>query len=345
MKREILGQSKAIRDLLAMIKRVAPNKTGVLIIGESGTGKELVARKIHDDGPLKDKAFVAVNCGAIPETLIESEMFGHKRGSFTGAVADKPGLFEAAHHGTLFLDEIGELPLSMQVKLLRVIQERSLRKVGGTEDIKVDVRIIAATNRDLGEMVAQGKFREDLYYRLNVILLRTPPLRERGDDIELLANVFLERTSKKHGKSLQGFDPEVMEVLKSYRWPGNIRELENVLERAVTLEQSPRISMKSLPPSVVVKKADATDSENASFERAPLMVLERHDFTKGPLHLDDMLQRVEAAYLQLALQAAGGVRKKAAELLGITFRSMRYRLKKQGMDSGDDSGSDQEEGN
>jgi two-component system response regulator PilR (NtrC family) len=341
VKREILGQSKAIRDLLAMIKRVAPNKTGVLIIGESGTGKELVARKIHEDGPLADKPFVAVNCGAIPETLIESEMFGHKRGSFTGAVSEKMGLFEAAHHGTLFLDEIGELPLSMQVKLLRVIQERSFRKVGGTEDIKVDVRLIAATNRDLAEMVALGKFREDLYYRLNVILLKTPPLRDRVDDIELLAKTFLDRNAKKQNKAIDGFDPEVLEVFRSYRWPGNIRELENTLERAVTLEHGSRISMKSLPATLSVKSAN-TGTSQSEYERSPLMVLERHDFSKGALNLDEILHRVEGAYLQLALQAAGGIRKKAADLLGITFRSMRYRLKKQGL-SATDSGEESED--
>ena len=334
MKKEILGQSKAIQDLMSMIKRVAPNKTNVLITGESGTGKELVARRIHDDGPLKDKPFVAVNCGAIPETLIESEMFGHRKGSFTGAVSEKPGLFEAANHGTLFLDEIGELPLSMQVKLLRAIQERVFRKVGGTEDIKVDVRIIAATNRDLGDMVQAGKFREDLYYRLNVILIRTPPLRDRTDDIEILARAFQDRYAEKQGKQMLGFDPEVIALLKLYPWPGNIRELENTIERAVTLEHSKTITMKAIPAGILASKPMVAGERSE-----PLLILDRHDFAKAPLDLDAVLHRVEGVYLKAALHAAGGVKKKAAELLGITFRSIRYRMKKQGLDLGDKSDS------
>lgn len=333
MKKEILGQSKPVRDLLAMIERVAKSQTNVLVVGESGTGKELVARRIHEDSPLKDRPFVAVNCGAIPENLIESEMFGHRKGSFTGAVSEKEGLFEAAHRGTLFLDEVGELPMGMQVKMLRAIQERVFKKVGGTEDITVDLRIIAATNRDLGKMVTQGKFREDLYYRLNVIMIRTPPLRERVEDIELLAHAFLKRYATKQGKPVAGFEPNTMEVLKSYSWPGNIRELENTLERAVTLEQGPRISVQSLPATVVSKIA-LGDSEKPPSEF--LISLPKHDFSKSPVDLEAVLGKVEAVYLTAALQHSGGVKKKAADLLGITFRSMRYRLKKLGMDDDSD---------
>src|SRR6185437_5810967 len=209
----ILGDAPPVKALLNLIHKVASTKTNILIIGESGTGKELVARMIHEQGPLKERPFIPVNCGAIPETLIESEMFDHKRGSFTGAVQDKMGLFEAAHTGTLFLDEVGELPLSMQVKLLRALQERIIRKVGGTDDVKVDVRVIAATNRDLESAVAAGTFREDLYYRLNVILIRTPPLRERKTDISALATHFLSKIATKYKKSLDGFEPEVLRAL------------------------------------------------------------------------------------------------------------------------------------
>src|SRR5271156_5979971 len=208
--KKIIGEAPVVKELLDMIRRVAPSRTNVLVIGESGTGKELVARMIHDSSLLKDKPFVPVNCGAIPENLIESELFGHKRGSFTGAVQDKVGLFEVAGGGTLFLDEVGELPLGMQVKLLRAIQERVIRRVGGNDDIKVDVRVIAATNRDLEAAVAQGTFREDLYYRLNVILIKTPPLRDRKSDIPMLAEHFLKKVSTKYKKTFEGFEPEVM---------------------------------------------------------------------------------------------------------------------------------------
>jgi transcriptional regulator with GAF, ATPase, and Fis domain len=245
--RPILGASAPIKRLIAMIEKVAPTKTNILVIGESGTGKELIAKMIHESGPLKGKPFVPVNCGAIPETLIESEMFGHRRGSFTGAVSEKQGLFEVAHGGTLFLDEVGELPLSMQVKLLRAIQERSFRKVGGTEDIKVDVRIIAATNRDLEIAVTKGTFREDLFYRLNVIQLKSPPLRERPGDIQILAEAFLKKFSERAGKSIQGMTPEALNALQCWNWPGNVRELENVMERGVTLEMESLLSLSSLP--------------------------------------------------------------------------------------------------
>ena len=236
----IIGESKALRDLLKMMERIASTTSNVLVIGESGTGKELVARQLHDWSDRAKKSFVAVNCGAIPENLIESELFGHKRGSFTGAVADKPGLFEVASGGTLFLDEIGELPLSMQVKLLRAIQSRTIRRVGGNEDQKIDVRLIAATNRNLEKMVADGTFR-----RLNVLMLTTPPLRERVEDIPILVEHFFKKCAAKFGKELQGVTPEAMQALEAYPWPGNVRELENQVERAVALETETKLRKES----------------------------------------------------------------------------------------------------
>lgn len=348
MDRKILGSSKPVKEMIAMINRVSGTKTNILVIGESGTGKELVARMIHSSGPLKDKPFIPVNCGAIPETLIESEMFGHRRGSFTGAVGEKAGLFEAANGGTIFLDEVGELPLSMQVKLLRVIQERSFRKVGGTDDVKVDVRIIAATNRNLEEAVGKGTFREDLYYRLNVILIKTPSLRERKEDIRMLAETFLKRASDKQKKALTGFSPEAIAALEAHAWPGNIRELENVVERAVTLEPTHVVSLASLPSGV---RESLKTKQGNEFGPAPGQVpgstiselrLPAPEFSSGPLNLDEILGRVEKAYLTAALEAAGGKKKKAAELLGITFRSIRYRLSKAGFEADDEASGDGE---
>lgn len=340
MSREILGESKAIQDLKKMIHRVASAKTNVLIIGESGTGKELVARMIHEKGPFSNQPFIPVNCGAIPENLIETEMFGHQKGSFTGAVANKIGLFEAANRGTLFLDEVGELPLSMQVKLLRAIQERVIRKVGGIDDILVDVRIIAATNRDLEAAVKKGTFREDLFYRLNVILIRTPPLRDRAGDVKILADRFLEAFSKKANKAIQSFEENAEAALQNYSWPGNVRELENCIERAVTLESTDQITLESLP--VVVQKAESKIKNNE--DRKPTgathstqeIRLPAPDFSHGNLDLDQILGEVERTYLFAALEKAGGVKKKAADLLGITFRSIRYRLKKLGVSDSDE---------
>jgi two-component system response regulator PilR (NtrC family) len=342
--RPIIGESKPVRDMLTLISKVAVTKTNVLIIGESGTGKELVARMIHETGALKGKPFVPVNCGAIPETLIESEMFGHKRGSFTGAVGDKMGLFEAANQGTIFLDEVGELPLSMQVKLLRAIQERSIRKVGGNDDIKVDVRIIAATNRDLEAAVAKGTFREDLYYRLNVILIKTPPLRERHGDIGLLIDHTVARVSAKYKRDGLTISAEAKLALERYSWPGNIRELENVMERAVTLETTDQIQLMNLPQpiidlaGVVIGSSSASSVNTSSVGSGGQLSVPPADFSKGPLNLDEILNNIEKAYLFAALEKSGGVKKKAADLLGITFRSIRYRLKKLGVDPGGDEG-------
>ncbi|MCX7977542.1 MAG: sigma-54 dependent transcriptional regulator [Bdellovibrionaceae bacterium] len=321
----VVGNSPAMHQIFDLVRRVSATPTNILITGESGTGKEVIAKAIHYGGPLKDKPFVTVNCGAIPENLMESEMFGHKKGSFTGAVSDKQGLFEVADGGTLFLDEVGELPASIQVKLLRAIQERVIRRVGATEDMKVDVRIIAATNRDLETMVKQGTFRQDLFYRLNVINIKLPPLRERREDIPLLANHFLKKYNEKLGKSISGISQEAMDIIKSYDYPGNVRELENIIERTVALEAGSSILPESLPPLVNTP----TGRKMAS----------SHEIEIGPegIDLEKVIGQIEKELLIKAIHAAGGVKKKAAKLLHITFRSMRYRVEKYNLGSiGDD---------
>lgn len=317
--RPILGQSPAVQEMLKVIQKVAKSKTNVLITGESGTGKELVARMIHDIGPLVGKPFIPVNCGAIPETLIESEMFGHKKGSFTGAVQDKMGLFEVAHGGTLFLDEVGELPLSMQVKLLRALQEKMIKKVGSTEDIQVDVRIIAATNRDLEVAVTQGSFREDLYYRLNVILIKTPPLRERVGDVKLLAEYFLNKSKLIYSSVPEGFEPEVFEALEKYDWPGNVRELENVIERAVALQGSQeKVRMNSLPSVFQNREMGVA---------LAALTLPDPSFKDGPLSLEDLLTQVERFYLLSALKKSDGSEQGAAKLLKVSLRWVQEKVK------------------
>ena len=312
----LVGNSENMHRIYGTVEKVSKSPTNVLITGESGTGKEMVAKAIHYNGFLKDKPFVTVNCGAIPESLMESEMFGHKKGSFTGAIADKPGLFEAADGGTLFLDEIGELPMSIQVKLLRAIQERVIRRVGDTQNTKVTVRLIAATNRILEDMVKSGKFREDLYYRLNVILIRVPPLRERKEDVPLLADFFLKKYNEKLMKNIQGISDEAMLSLKNYHYPGNVRELENIIERTVALEGGATILPESLPPFVMTasgrKMASSQDIE----------------VTNEGIDLDNIIGQIEKELIVKAIHKANGVKKKAAKLLGITFRSMRYRIRK-----------------
>ncbi|MBS1959636.1 MAG: sigma-54-dependent Fis family transcriptional regulator [Bdellovibrionales bacterium] len=309
IKRPILGASPQIEALKKLIVRVAPSKTNVLIIGESGTGKELVARALHELSPVHDQAFIAVNCGAIPETLIESELFGHKKGSFTGAIADKPGLFEAAAGGTLFLDEIGELAMSMQVKLLRALQDRAIRRVGGNETIKVDVRIVAATNRNLEEGVKNGTFREDLYYRLNVIMLETPPLRERVGDVEMLAEGFLKKFSEKLNRKPLTFSKEALEVILTHRWPGNIRELENIMERVATLESQASVQASSLPPEMV---AAARKQANQ-----PRELTLRANFMAGVIDLEKVLDQVRTFYKKEALLYTKDNEDEAKKLLGI----------------------------
>lgn len=315
----IVGESAAIRQIFDLIKRVSPGKSTVLITGESGTGKELIARAIHQNSPRREKPFVAVSCGAIPENLLESELFGHIKGSFTGAIANKMGLFELADTGTLFLDEIGELPLLIQVKLLRVLQERQFKRVGGTKDISIDVRIIAATNRDLRKMVADNLFREDLYYRLHVIPIHLPSLRERKEDIPLLVEHFLEKCSHEIGKHFTRITEEALSKLVSYNWPGNIRELENAIERAVALEMNSVIDVKSLPENI--RGATSHDSS-----------LIPSDIPPEGINLENVVDEIEKDLLVKALQKTGWVKKRAAKLLHLSFRSFRYRLDKFNID-------------
>jgi two-component system response regulator PilR (NtrC family) len=316
----IIGAAPSMLRIYDMIKRVANTKSSVLITGESGTGKELIARAIHYNGPLKEKPFVTVNCGAIPENLMESEMFGHKKGSFTGAIADKKGLFEVANTGTIFLDELGELPLQMQVKLLRVIQEGTFKRVGSTEDVQVDVRIISATNKNLENEVKGGNFREDLFYRLNVIQIQSPPLRERKEDIVMLATHFLEKFSKTLNSQVRGISKEAMDVIKNYNYPGNVRELENIIERTVALEAGTTILPESLPKQLLeVQPAIGLDAHKIEIDAA-----------KG-IELEKLTSEFEKALLMKALEQTGGIKKRAAKLLNISFRSMRYRVDKYGL--------------
>lgn len=309
IKRPILGSSPQVEALKKLIVRIAPSKTNVLIIGESGTGKELVARALHELSPVHANPFIAVNCGAIPETLIESELFGHKKGSFTGAIADKPGLFEAADGGTLFLDEIGELAMSMQVKLLRALQDRSIRRVGGNETIKVDARIVAATNRNLEEGVKKGTFREDLFYRLNVIMLETPPLRERVGDIELLAHGFLKRFCEKQNRPEMQFSKEALEIINLHRWPGNIRELENIMERVATLETQSTVQPNTLPPEMVAAARKALNQ--------PRELTLKANFMAGPIDLEAVLEQVRKFYKKEALLYTKDDEAEAKKLLGM----------------------------
>ncbi|MGE4608490.1 MAG: sigma-54 dependent transcriptional regulator [Myxococcota bacterium] len=317
--RSIVGTSAAIRRVFDLAAQVADSKANVLITGESGTGKEVVARSIHSGGTRRDCAFVAVNCAAIPEALLESELFGHVKGAFTGAVQNKTGLFETADSGTLFLDEVGELTLPVQVKLLRAIQEKTFRRVGGTADIRADVRIVAATNRKIEEEIASGRFREDLYYRLNVIEIAVPALRERPDDIPLLAAHFVEKYAVELDREVTPVTDEAIKRLVGYRFPGNVRELENAMERAVALGRGPVIDVDALPPAIT--------------NPAPSEVTTR--IPKTGINLESMVDEYERGLLVEALRASGGVKKRAAQLVGVSFRSFRYRLEKLGLDNPD----------
>ena len=318
----IVGNSPRMLHIYEMIEQIAPTRTNVLITGESGTGKELIARAIHNKSPRCDKPFVVINCGSIPETLVESEFFGYKKGAFTGANHDKKGLFEAADKGTLFLDEIGELNLQMQVKLLRVLQERGFKPVGGNEDINVDIRIIAATNKNLEEEVIAGRFREDLFYRINVVEIKVPPLRERKGDLRALAQHFLDKYSQEAGKEITKISSYAVDLLKKYDFPGNIRELENLIERSVALSTTNIILPDSLALSIH-KRRWIEGIENRRFDL--------DEVAKG-VALDSILEEIEKAYLEKALECANGNKSKASELLGISFRSFRYRCSKLGID-------------
>jgi two-component system response regulator PilR (NtrC family) len=309
----IIGRSEGMAAIFSLIETVAPTTSTILVTGESGTGKELVARAIHYNSPRRDRPFVALNCGALPETLLESELFGHMRGAFTGASVNKKGLIELADRGTVFLDEIAEMTPMVQVKLLRVLQDRKFRRLGGLDEIETDIRIIAATNQDLSKAVAENRFREDLFYRINVIPVHLPPLRERREDIPLLADHFVGRYREQMGKSVSGVSGEAMVLLQAYHWPGNIRELENVIERAVALERTPVILPDSLPPAVRGGKPgpdSPIELPDAGFD------LEAH------------VEQIERGYLAEALRRAGGVQSRAAEILGMSFRSFRYYAKK-----------------
>jgi two-component system response regulator PilR (NtrC family) len=313
----IIGTSDVMVATFQLIETIAPTTSTVLIAGESGTGKELVARAIHFNSPRKDRPFVALNCGAVSETLLDSELFGHTRGAFTGADTSKKGLIEVAEKGTIFLDEIGEMSPLVQVKVLRVLQERKFRRLGGTDEIDADIRIIAATNQDLTRMVAEGRFREDLFYRINVIPLRLPSLRERRDDIPALAEHFVGRFARQMGKAITGISGEAMATLKGYDWPGNVRELENAMERAVALEPTATILPESLPETLLAPRG----APLTAAEEAPLL-------PDGNFDLEAHVARVEREYLNQALKEAHGVKTRAAERLGLTFRQFRYLLKK-----------------
>ena len=315
----ILGRSDPMQQVFATIQTVATTNSTVLISGESGTGKELVARAIHFNSLRRDRPFVAVNCGAIPDTLLESELFGHVRGAFTGAHANKKGLVEAAEGGTIFLDEIGEMAASMQVKLLRVLQERRFRRLGGTDETPADVRVIAATNQPLSKIVRDGRFREDLYYRLNVFAIEVPPLRDRVEDIPLLAEHFLQQFASQMGKNVRTISAEGMQLLQAHTWRGNVRELQNALERAVALAQSEAILPENLPDDVR-RGAPGPTGPGLRDEEFP-------DLGEG-FDLEARGEEFYRHYIALALERAGGVQVKAAELLGMSFRSFRYYVKK-----------------
>jgi two-component system response regulator AtoC len=308
----LVGDGPAMTALRQAIERIAAHRTTVLVLGESGTGKELVARAIHDASPRRDRKFVAINCAAIPEALLESELFGHTRGAFTDAVRDKVGLFEDADGGTIFLDEVGELPLALQAKLLRVLQEGELRRVGDHAATKVDVRVIAATLRDLAGEVAEGRFREDLYYRLNVVPLAIPPLRDRTEDIPQLARAFVERHAAKHGRGQVELTGEAIDALVAQAWPGNVRELENVLERALVLTDGATIDLGFLG-TVMTVRPPATDPDTDA------------------LSIKKATRELEADLIKRALEATGGNRTNAAKLLEISHRALLYKMKDYGI--------------
>lgn len=333
---EIIGKSARMAEIFNLIYTVAPSKAGVLIIGESGTGKELIAKAIHDHSPRCDKPFVTVNCSAIPETLLESEMFGHIKGSFTGAVSNKPGLVETAHTGTLFLDEVGEIPLAIQAKLLRFLQEREIRRVGGTDHKNIDVRIIAATNKRLEEEMERGNFREDLYYRLNVIRILLPPLREREEDIPLLVDHFLRKFSAEQGKRMTKVSALAMQVLCEYHYPGNVRELENIIERCVTLEQSDQITAETLPKKLIESCGHPNPVSGMAVPMEGNDLNYTLDIPKEGIDLNYILDEIERKLVTRALEISNGTRSTAAKLLGITVRTLRYRMVKFGMEQGDE---------
>jgi len=316
----IIGRSPKMIDLYKLISRIAGLDSTILITGESGTGKELVARTIHCVSPRAERPFLAINCGAIPEELLESELFGHVKGAFTGAVSRKVGLFEVAHRGTVFLDEIAEMSPGLQVKLLRFLQWRTFRQVGGTEDMEVDVRLIAATNKDLAKVIASGGFREDLFYRLHVIPIHVPPLRERKEDIPLLANSLLAQFCLRQQRGPAVLSQEALDLLMRYEWPGNVRELENVIERALALETTDQLTPASLPPHIGVGSDGGGQARFGAFA-----------LPEEGIELESTVSNLEKDLMLQALERSGWVQKRAAELLKISFRSFRHKAKKYGI--------------
>jgi two-component system response regulator PilR (NtrC family) len=319
----IIGRSAKMRTIFDLIQTVAPQGSRVLITGESGTGKELVARAIHENSARSQAPFITVDCGAFPETLLESELFGYLKGAFTGANERRQGLFQAAHGGTLFLDEIGNMSPSMQMKLYRVLQEGKVRPLGSTEEIDIDVRVIAATNRDLEQAIASGEFREDLFYRLSVIPIHVPALRERREDISLMARAFLDRFRNTMQKPIEGIEPAAMAQMETYDWPGNVRELENTMERSVALETGCMISLGVLPEKI--RLAGTVSAELGQSGNG------HHRVPEGGMDLELHIQQTERAYIVAALEASGGTGTRAAELLKMSYRSFRHYVKKYGI--------------
>ncbi len=315
----IIGKSPGMLAIYKTIEQISVTKTNVLITGESGTGKELIARAIHENSDRKDNPFVVVNCGGIPDALMESEFFGHVKGSFTGAISDKKGLFEAAHQGTIFLDEIGELSTFLQVKLLRTVQDTFVKPVGGTKEIKVDIRIISATNKNLEQEVIEGNFREDLFFRLNVIPIKVPPLRDRKGDLEILSKHFAEKYAKKMGKDFVKLSSYAIDFLNRYSFPGNVRELENLIERSVALSSTNIILPESLTISMHKKRRWIEGIKGKRFDL---------DDVEQGVDLDEILSVIEQAYIEKAMKIAGGNKTRAADYLNLSLRSMRYRLEK-----------------
>jgi DNA-binding NtrC family response regulator len=313
----MVGKSKRMLEVYSLIEKIAVTDSTVLISGESGTGKEIAARAIHFHSRRRERPFVSINCGALPENLLESELFGHVKGSFTGAIVNKKGMFETAEKGTLFLDEVGEMSPWTQVKLLRTLQDKNIRRVGGTEEIPVDVRIIGATNQDLKKRIEEGKFREDLFYRLNVISLELPPLRKRKEDIPLLVNHFLNKYCDKMGRNMKRMAPRVLKVFESYAWPGNVRELENTIERIIAIEERETITESSLPDELISPQRE----KDRSYE------------VKPGFDLNTTLDEISRNFVQDALRNTGGNLKDTATLLGINYRSLRYLIEKLGLRS------------
>jgi two-component system response regulator PilR (NtrC family) len=320
----IIGRSEGMLAVFRMIETIARTNSTVLITGESGTGKDMVARAVHYNSLRHEHPFVALNCGAVPETLLESELFGHVRGAFTGAESNKKGLIEIAEQGSIFLDEIGEMNATMQVKLLRILQDRRFRRLGGTDEVQADIRVIAATNQDLQKLVAEGRFREDLFYRINVIPIHLPPLRERREDIPLLADHFCAKYAEQMQKPVLGISRDAQQFLSTYDWPGNVRELENVIERAVALEQTPAVLPDSLPPMMIGRSMPRPSAASAD-PAAPAGNLPA--LSEG-FDLEAQGEELYRYYIALALERSGGVQTKAAEMLGMSFRSFRYYAKK-----------------